>query len=379
MRSTAPVLLLTGATGLVGSELIPRLLATRPDRMIVALTREPAGVRRQGVVALRGDIGRRGLGLAEDDLARLHASLTEIIHCAAETRFGLSLPEARATNLDGTRNLLELARGCRRLTKFVHVSTVFVVGRSTGWLAEAPLRHRNGFTNTYQQSKYEAEDLVLEAMHDLPTAIFRLSSIVGDSKTGAVRQFNYVHQLMRLFPRNVLPIIPGDPDAPLDLIASDWVSAALVYLLDNAFASGQVRHLCAGPDASVTLRQMLDLTLDAFQRHPRGRAWMPIRIPALVSIAEFEEYVAEVNRGDDVLLKELLRVLGRFIPHLGMYQAFDNSRTRGELARGDIRLPAIRDYYDSVVRYCLETNWGLRPGSERIRLPADEAAARSFG
>jgi nucleoside-diphosphate-sugar epimerase len=352
-------MLLTGATGLVGSELIPSLLATRPDRTVVALTRDPTRVRCRGVVALQGDVTRGGLGLADDDLAHLYASVTEIIHCAATTRFSLPLPEARATNVDGTRNILDFARRCKRLEKLAHISTVFVVGRSTGWLAEVPLRHGNGFTNSYQQSKYEAEDLVLEAMQVLPASIFRLSAIIGDSKTGKVRQFNYVHQILRLFPHNMLPIAPGDPDAPVDLIATDWIAAALAYLFDNAFNAGQVRHLCAGPDGSVTLRQLLDLTLEAFERHPRGRAWMPIQVPQLVSVPEFDEYVAGKLRGDDILLKDLLRVLGYFLPHLGMFQAFDNTRARAELAQGGVRMPAIGDYYDKVVRYCLETNWGL--------------------
>jgi nucleoside-diphosphate-sugar epimerase len=358
IRSTAPVVLLTGATGLVGGELIPRLLATRPDRLVVALSRNPAAIHQPRVVALRGDLTRPGLALTDDEAAWLRTCVTQIVHCAAETRFGLPLAQARAMNVDGTGNLINFARGCGRLAKFAHISTVFVVGRSTGWLAEAPLRHGNGFTNTYQQSKYEAEDLVFDAMRELPAAVLRLSSIIGDSRTGRVRQFNYVHQLLRLFPRNVLPIIPGDADAPVDLIASDWTGAALSHVFENAFPTGQVRHLCAGPEASLTLREMLDLTVRSFEQHPRGRAWLPLRVPTLVSVSEFEAYVAEQRRGGDPLLNELLRVLGLFLPHLGMFQAFDTTQSREDLARGDVCLPAIRDYYPEVVRHCLDTNWG---------------------
>ena len=78
------------------------------------------------------------------------------------------------TNTVGTHNLLTFARSCRRLEKLAHISTVYVVGRSTGYFDEAPLRHDNGFCNTYQWSKYEAEELVVQAMRDLPAAIFRL-------------------------------------------------------------------------------------------------------------------------------------------------------------------------------------------------------------
>jgi thioester reductase-like protein len=45
----------------------------------------------------------------------------------------------------------------------------------TGRIPEAPLDNHNGFVNTYQQSKYEAEQLVFEAMSEIPTVIYRLA------------------------------------------------------------------------------------------------------------------------------------------------------------------------------------------------------------
>src|SRR5439155_4478020 len=118
--------------------------------------------------------------------------------------------------------------------------------------------------NTYQQSKYEAEELVMRAMTEVPAAIFRLSSIIGDSRSCVVRQFNYVHWLIRLFPQNVLPIAPGRPDAPVDLIASDWAIPALAYLFEVAFVPGRFYHIGAGRERSLTVREMLNLTASIF-------------------------------------------------------------------------------------------------------------------
>jgi len=137
----SPVLLITGATGLVGSELLRRLLPAKQGRRIVVLSRQR--------VKIAG--------------------------------FGLSLECARAVNTEGTRNLLKLASECGNLRKFAHLSTVYVAGREIGHFREGPIRHQSGFCNTYQQSKYDAEQLVLRAMNELPVAIFRLSSIIGDS------------------------------------------------------------------------------------------------------------------------------------------------------------------------------------------------------
>ncbi len=356
------MLLLTGATGLVGSEVLERLLAARPDRRIILLTRRRERIPEQNihprVTVAVGDVRAHCLGLEASLLAELQECLTEIIHCAAETRFDLPLEEARATNVAGTKNLLTLARRCPRLRKFAHVSTVYVAGRSIGRIAEEPLRHNNGFLNSYQQSKYEAEELVTQHMTDLPAAIFRLSSIIGDSRSGRVRQFNYVHQLLKLFPRNVLPVAPGQPNAPVDLIPTDWAVSALAYLFDSSFVPGRVYQLCAGPEGSLTVREMFELTKELFESHPNGKRWLPIHVPELVSLSEYEEFVEKSRRSGDRLLNELLRVLGFFLPHLGMFQAFENRRVMEGLAASGLQLPPMRDVYGKVVTYCLETNWG---------------------
>src|SRR5262245_4121797 len=127
------MLLLTGATGFVGDCLLRQLLAERADRSVVALIRRPeqraALPTDPRVVPLPGDLTRADLGLDSSSRERLAQSVTEIVHCGAVTQFGLPLETARAVNRDGTRRVLDLARGCRRLAKLAYVSTVYVCGR----------------------------------------------------------------------------------------------------------------------------------------------------------------------------------------------------------------------------------------------------------
>ena len=349
--------LLTGATGLVGSDWLGRLLASRPDRQIVALSRNPAKIaahHRVQVIAM--DLARPGQA---PDLER---SVTEIIHCAADIRFGLPIGEARATNVEGTRWLLDFARRCRRLEKFVHVSSVYAAGKETGEFREEPFHVTKGFVNTYQQSKYEAENLVLEAMAEVPAAIFRLSSIIGDSR-GAVRQFNYFHQLIKMIPRsNIVRAIPGDPSAPVDLISSDWAGAAAEYLFEHHFQPGRIVHVCAGPDASMTVKQLVEITFEIFQRHPRGRRFSGVKAPDLVSLDEFERYCATLRTGRDGTVTEMLRLLDQFMPHLALYQAFRNPRTAADLQAANLTPVSIRESYPKVVEYCLDTDWGRTGG-----------------
>src|SRR5262249_52972415 len=121
------------------------------------------------------------------------------------------------------------------------------------------------------------------------------------------------------------------------------------------------------PDASLTTRQLIDLTLETYASHPAGRKWQPITLPGQVDLATWERYVAHARVHADILLKELLRVVSYFAAHSALFQAFENRRTLAGLTGTDLRLPPIRDSYERVVRFCLDTNWGRR-------IPATSAA-----
>ena len=378
-----PVLFLTGATGLVGRELLKLFLASRPELRVVVLCRRTADMASLAleprITALQGDVTQPLLGLDRHSVSLLQSSLTEVIHCAADTRFGLPLEAARAVNVRGTQHVIALARACPRLEKFAQLSTVYVAGLRPGFFQERPLSSPQDFCNTYQQSKYEAERLVVEAMGQLPAMMFRLSSILGDSSTGRVDQFNHLHRLLRLVPRNVLPILPADPSAPVDLIPLDWAIPAVAALFQRSFLPGGIYQVCAGKDESLTVRQMIDLTVELFACHPLGTRLGPIRVPDLVSLSEYDEYVKRQMRGKDLLLKEILRALGCFLPHLGVFQAFDNRHVRESLSANGPMLPSMRDCYTKVVRYCLETNWGRGspPGPSAISCPGSHAASNN--
>jgi hypothetical protein len=168
--------------------------------------------------------------------------------------------------------------------------------------------------------------------------------------------------------------MPCEPRAPVDLITTDWAGAALAYLFEFGFVPGQVYQVCAGPEASLTTGRLIDLTLDIYASHPAGRKWQPILPPRRVDLATWEEYVKQALPHADIILKELLRVLSYFIAHLALFQAFENRLTLAGLSGSGLALPPVRDCYERVVRYCLDTNWGRQvkaatPGQTARELP----------
>jgi nucleoside-diphosphate-sugar epimerase len=194
------LILLTGATGFLGSQ-IARLLLRDTDHRLAVLVRgqdEEEARRRlervwsdwpetQGAVAggrvrvLPGDLSRPGLGLDPLTYAELTRTLTHIVHAAAELKLDGELEELRRINVEGTARLLELARTAHAdhgLERYAHVSTAYVAGGRTGEVAEEELTDRYGFSNAYEQTKYEGELKVREAMRELPVSVFRPGMVV---------------------------------------------------------------------------------------------------------------------------------------------------------------------------------------------------------
>lgn len=359
MRRT---ILVTGGTGTLGSVLAHRF-AGLPDATVIVLARGAASADRgplpPGVRFLTGDL-RAGhtLGIAAADHATLRATVTDIVHCAADTVFNRPLPEARATNVDGTRAMLDFAAECDKLQRVACFSTVYVAGRSTGCFGEADTGGQDGFVNTYEQSKAEMEAVVRDAMPSLPIALYRLSTIIGDSRSGAVTGFNAVHHALRLLYQGLAPMVPGQASALVDLIPVDFAADASYHLFEHAFTAGATYHLCAGGAGSATLGALLDATVAAFERHRPAWRKRSIARPALVNLETYELFVRTVEEaGNDVLL-QATRAVQAFAYQLAYPKVFDARRADAALAPAGIEAPRVLDYYESVVRWCIETNWG---------------------
>ena len=129
--------------------------------------------------------------------------MSTIVHCAASVSFDLPLGEARAINLEGTRRMLEFAGLVREsggLERYGHVSTAYVAGTHAGRFAECDLDVGQGFRNSYEQSKFEAEQLV-RSQDGLPFTILRPSIVVGDRRSGWTSAFNVLYWPLRAFAR----------------------------------------------------------------------------------------------------------------------------------------------------------------------------------
>jgi nucleoside-diphosphate-sugar epimerase len=306
--------LVTGASGLAGSGMVGELLATETDSRFFQLCRtEPVHVCHR-TPWIPFDLSTCASLRDLDTLREAQEQTEVIVHAAADIRFSTPLDESRRINRDGTARLLDWAAGCPKLKLFLHVSTVHVLGGGSGTLKEEPLSQRPAsFPTPYQQSKFEAEELVYSAMRSLPCAVVRLSTIAGHSETGSCTQSNYLHALLRLIPTYRLPFIPANPNATVDLIASDWTAKSLAFLARQA-RPGETYHLCAGPERTLPFSLAAERAFQAMGRP----------VPRIVPSGALERLLESQS---DWLSGELLKALAPILPNLAVAQRFENGRT----------------------------------------------------
>jgi thioester reductase-like protein len=364
-------LLITGATGFVGMELLARFLE-RTRRPVYALVRADddaaAQVRLREVAArlfrdesayanrltaVAADIERPSLGLEPARRDALAERVTDIVHSAASVSFSLGLPESRRVNVDGTREMVEFADLCSHrggLERFAYISTAYVAGTHRGRFTEDQLDVGQGFRNPYERSKFEAESLVRRRGRGLPVQIFRPSIVVGEQATGWTASFNVLYTPLKLFARGALPALPADRSAPVDVVPVDYVADAVFELGRRPPPAGRTEtfHLVAG-DQATTVGRLIELSARYFRRR------RPPLIPPAVYRGLVHPVLIRRRRGDR---RRALRNLEVFFPYLAMRVRYDDRRARARLAQSRVRVRPVERYFDRLLDFALAARWG---------------------
>jgi thioester reductase-like protein len=351
--------LITGATGFVGMEVLARYLE-HGDRNIVALVRadDDAGARARmqavltnlfgsvrgawygrRVDAVAADLTAPGLGLSRARCTQLARRVGAIVHSAASVSFTLPLHEAREINVQGTQRMLEFAQLAAEhggIERFGHVSTAYVAGTYAGRYLERDDDVGQGFNNTYEQTKLEAEQLV-RSCAGIPSTIMRPSIVVGDRRSGWTHAFNVLYWPLRAFARGLFTAVPAVPTAPVDVVSVDYVADA-VYALCSAGADGTY-HLTASADAS-TIEEIAQAASRYFKRP----------LPEVIPPGEFDESARTVIDGSRA-----------YFPYFSVGALFDDTRAREWLAPAGLSVTPLRDYLDRLLDFATRSRWGKRP------------------
>lgn len=217
-------ILLTGATGRIGSRLAPRLVAC--GHAVRALVRSPdqaAPLRQNGIDPITGDLREDAtvIGAVRD--------VDVVVHAAAAFR-GVAGAEMDATNVRATTRLADAAAAAG-VTRFVFASTNLVYG--TG--ADRPARESDAIDaeHPYPRSKAAAEAALIACAQarSLDVRILRFAFVYGD----------------------------GDPHLA-DSIAwlRNWPSHKRLHMLHHRDVAGAVSRAIAAPGTAERVFNIAD-------------------------------------------------------------------------------------------------------------------------
>ena len=365
-------LLLTGATGFIGGNVLVAAVNAGLSSRLVCLVRGAdtdealERLRRNamlcGLPASRSGwlgkdnviVGALDTAFSDTERARL-ARVTHVINCAAMASFSAN-PRVTRVNVEDTLRFAANFAGSGALRRFIHVGTAMSCGTSRSTrVREADIdgagtpgdggaagEGASGHLVPYTRSKQIVEQLLQRLYPDLPLVVARPSIVVGHTVLGTKPSgsifwlFHIIHRVRRYTAR---------PQARLDVIAADDCAQALLRLALKPELRFRFYHLSAGSGAP-TIAQVL-AAMDEFAADDDAPAYRVCRVGDLPALARD---VARAERiGNHRLIERALHVYAGFA-ELGY--VFDNQRSREEIGFAPL---SITDY----VSECMRTSRGV--------------------
>jgi len=299
---TGRTVLVTGASGVVGTALLPALAGY--DVVAAGYRRLPAGSDR----VVRLDVNAPLLGLDPAAYQRLCDEVDVVVHSAAIVNFSADQSEVDRVNIEGLGRVIELAAEAGAL--LVHVSTAYTsrYGKAGGGdrLGSTKLAPR---TDEYVASKWLGEQMVRDSGID--AVIVRPAIVTGDSRTGQIRQNQAVHLLAEYLLTGKLPFLPANPGTYLDLVPQDLVAQGVRAVLDAGLRKGEL-WLTVGP-AAVPVERYLELVVE--EGRSAGMSVPPVRLadPSIVDRLVRPAFEDVVSKEDLARLDSVVAVCGLVI------------------------------------------------------------------
>jgi nucleoside-diphosphate-sugar epimerase len=326
--SDARAILVTGATGLVGSEL--------SDQLRTGFTGEVVGVSRRrsatdpSVVAWDMTV--------EPPPPLLRRAWDAIVNAAADTRWTMTPEEAARANVASVRALKPLVSA---QTHVVHVSTAYALGLRDD--VESVDLH--DYRNAYEWSKAYSERVARESFARL--TIVRPPLIVGRRGDGRAARFSGMYTVIRGVSAGTVPAVVAEPDAYLDAIPVDDLARLLARLaMDPDAGDGSVLTIAAGAGAP-SVEEAVDTVVDSLNHWRQMHGGQPLHHPRLVSPESWNRFFVPFVR-EHLSLRQLriLELLRNFEPYLALTDPI----------RADCAVKDVVPCLDASTRYWANAN-----------------------
>jgi len=352
---------ITGGTGFIGRFFIDKLkdrsgdiyVLTRPEstHKFEAL-QERFGENSDRLKPITGDLTQKLLGLEDSTISSLKGKITHFCHFAAVYDIGASAEAQSSTNIDGTRNAIELAKavdaGC-----FQHVSSIAAGGLYKGTFREDMFEEAENYDHPYFATKHESEAIVRREC-EVPWRIYRPGMVMGHSKTGEIDKidgayyfFKSLQKLRKILPPWV-PLI-GIEGGKFNVVPVDYVVDAMDHIVHLDDRDGGCFHL-TDPE-HYTMGTLINIFAEAGHT-PQFSMRLDTRMFG---------FIPRVVRDTLAGLPPVKRIIKTIYDDMGLPESvnlfinyptrYDNRDTERALKGSGISVPSLRDYAPVVWDY----------------------------
>ncbi len=353
----------TGATGFIGRHLIERLL--QREGTIYLLVRDASrgrldeliadwGAAPGRVVPVIGDLTDPGLlGISGEQLAAIRGNVKHLFHLAAVYDIQADADSQRAANVEGTRNVVELANaieaGCVHMT-----SSIAAAGLFKGTFHESMFNEAQAIDNhPYFETKHLSEKVVREDCQR-PWRVYRPGIVVGHSQTGEIDKIDGPYYFFKLIQkiRSVMPPwMPqiGVEGRKINVVPVDYVAAAMDHIAHRPGLNFKAFHL-TDPDPR-TAGQLINIFAKAahapgfgLRVDPKMFAIVPPAVRAGLMM------LPPVRRISDNLLSDL-GIPREVLVYVNYPTDFDCREAEAALQGSGISCPPLESYAEVLWDY----------------------------
>jgi len=294
MNTEKNIVLVTGASGRIGSAVMQRLIGCFSD--VVGLDRKAPDPPPIDCVYITVDITsdssvREGLRILQEH----HGTrIAAVVHLAAYYDFlGMPSPKYDEITVEGTRRLLRGLREGFAVEQFIFASTMLVhrPGEPGVFLTEdSPI----GATWAYPESKVRTEAVIHEEHGDIPAMILRFAGVYDD----VCHSPPLAHQIQRIYERQLAGhLYSGETSHGQAFIHLDDVVDAIERTIEH--------RAKLPPETAILIGEPETLSYDelqhTFQRLILNESWETHNVPG--PIAKVGAWLEDQLPGQDLFIK----------------------------------------------------------------------------
>lgn len=344
----------TGATGFIGRYLMQNLV--KREGTIYVLVREQSldklpklreelGVDESRVVGIAGDLTQPGLGISDEDIAKLKGSIQHFFHLAAIYDLSADEESQVQANMEGTKGAVKaaeaMAAGC-----FHHTSSIAAAGMYRGVFREDMFEEAENLDDPYLRTKHDSEGYVRKKCK-VPYRIYRPAMVVGHSETGEMDKidgpyyfFTMIKKLRQLLPPWA-PVV-GIEGGRFNMVPVDYVVDAMDFLAHKDGLDGRCFHLIDQTHYQVgEVVNMFARAGHAPQMTMRVDTRMFGFVPPFVR--QTLSTLPPVKRMMNTVLNDL-GIPQEVMKFTKYFTKFDDREAREELKDSGIECPNLEDY-----------------------------------